>query len=107
MSEPTSGQNPIQKLVEILKDEKLAENPKDKELAIEKWGERFQHRRRIAYIALLTIIVLTAAVLLIAAYVDEGAKKMNEIESMLISTQLFLAGLVGAYYGTTAFKPGS
>lgn len=106
---PTSSNDPLERMGEILKDEKLSDEQKN--YLIRFSATRFKHRRRIAYTALWTIISSLALLLLMAAidYKQETAMlaTLKDVQSLLIMIEVFLTGIVGAYYGTSAARPSS
>ena len=90
---PGSSQDPVKTLAEILKDKNLT--PEDKQLLFDQARTRFKHRRRMAYIALYGMFVVA------------GVSAIPGVE--LDTNWLYptLAGIVAAYYGMSAFRPGS
>lgn len=113
---PDSSQNPLNSLREIAKD-------KDIDPEIRKWlfdyaVTRFTNRRKMAYLALLTIIGIVIFLGFGAIYDGMSecvmAKTCNGIlasvkavDSILIWVVGFLASIVAAYYGVSSFRPSS
>lgn len=94
---PRNGQNessrsPICLMAEILKDDEL--NEKDKQLLYDMARTRFWHRRTMAYIALFGMLALAAVNFF-----------KPEFEVAWINATL--SGIVVAYYGAAAVRPGS
>lgn len=108
-SGPTSGNDPLERMGEILKDEKLSDE--QKKYLLQFSATRFKHRRRMAYIALWTVISSLALLLLMAAIDCKQGTTMlamlKEVQSLLIVIEVFLTGIVGAYYGTSTARPSS
>ena len=108
-SGPTSGNDPLERMEGILKDEKLSDDQKNYLLRFS--ATRFKHRRKMAYIALWTIIGSLAILLLMAAIdCKQGTTmlaQLKEVQALLIGIEVFLTGIVGAYYGTSAARPSS
>ena len=94
---------------EILKDEKLSDE--QKKYLLQFSATRFKHRRRMAYIALSAVIGSLALLLLMAAIDCKQdttiLATLKEMQSLLIVIEVFLTGIVGAYYGTSAARPSS
>jgi hypothetical protein len=113
---PEAGRDPIKIMVEIAENEKLSKE--DRENLIRYAQTRFTNRRRMAYIA-LSAIVGSLALILIAAFIDGfstcptgqtcqsilGAIKKSQ--TLLAWIEGFLAAIVAAYYGVTAWRPAS
>ena len=108
-SGPTSGNDPLERMEEILKDEKLSDEEKNYLLQFS--ATRFKHRRKMAYVALWTVISSLALLLLMAAIDCKQETTMlanlKEVQSLLIVIEVFLTGIVGAYYGISATRPSS
>ena len=115
-SSPESAQDPIRIMIEIAENQNLSEE--DKRALILHSQNRFKNRRHMAYISLITIVI-TVAVLLIAAFIDglvlcDGSSQCEGIlaaieknQTLLAWLEGFLTSIVAAYYGVTAWKPSS
>lgn len=108
---PNSNQDPLNRMVDIATNKELA--PDDKKLLLEHSASRFKHRRRIAYMA-FTAILISLALLFIAAFLDGSAdsqtsvlKKISESQVLIGTIEGFLTAIVAAYYGTTTLRPSS
>lgn len=89
-----SARDPVCSMAEILRDEHLDQT--DKEFLYQMSNNRFKHRRRIAYIALFGI------------FATAGASAVPQVTIDGISwLYAFFAGIVGAYYGISGFRPNS
>ena len=102
--------DPIRTMIEIAKDPQISDD--DKKQLIAYANNRFQNRRRMAYISLWTIVVSLAFVG--AASAIDGISGSTSISDRLagndtiISFALaFLTGVVAAYYGMSAWRPSS
>ena len=84
---------PVQVLVEILKDPDLSDE--HKQVAEKFLRGRFRTRRRMAWWALAALLAVAAVKLFYPPAAD--------IDVVWLTTPL--VGIVGAYYGTTAFRP--
>ncbi len=102
--QPAAGSDPIQRMLKIAKDPELA--PADKTQLIEFAKNRFLHRRRMAYIALIALL-LSLAVLFVLAHTSAAAFGALKDSALVISIEAFLTGIVGAYYGVSAWRPAS
>lgn len=91
---PSSSQDPIKALAEILKDEGLT--AEDKQLLYKHTTTRFRHRRIMAYIALISMIGFG----IIDAFFAGDGFDVGWVNSTL-------AAIVFAYYGMSAWKPNS
>ena len=111
---PESGRDPMRIMIEIAENEKLRDA--DKAALIHHAQTRFRNRRRIAYIALSGIII-SLTILFIAAFIDRFStcspgqeyllKSINGSQSIFIWIEGFLAAIVAAYYGISAWRPAS
>jgi len=115
-TEPESGKDPLSKMVEIAKDKDLT--PEDKKALISYAQKKFANRRRMAYVALFTIVG-SLVLLFIAAFIDGlsaypegetctgilGAIKDNQ--TLIAWIEGFLTSIVAAYYGVSAWRPAS
>jgi hypothetical protein len=115
MSPPESSRDPIRIMIEIAENDKLSEA--EKSALIQLAQTRFTNRRRIAYIALYGIII-SLALLFIAAFIDRFTictagqechllKSIKNGEALFIWIEGFLAAIVAAYYGFSAWRPAS
>ena len=105
----TSGRDPLDKICDIVKDAELTDT--DKATLITYAQSRFKNRRRLAFFSLGAILVSTAVIFL-AAFVDGICStnilaKMQSVQPLLGAIFTFLAGIVGAYYGVSAWRPSS
>ena len=99
-----SGQDPLRVMIEIVNDPNLA--AEDKTQLIEFAKNRFRHRRRMAYTALWALILsLPALFIMFLLSPDEFEKIANS--ALVISIEVFLTTIVGAYYGVSAWRPAS
>lgn len=115
-SVPDAAKDPIRIMIEIAENKNLPD--KDKSELILYSLTRFTNRRRMAYIA-LTAIVVSLALLFVAAFIDglsscpanqqcEGILSSIETSQTLIAwIEGFLTAIVAAYYGVTAWHPAS
>ena len=90
---PSSSQDPVKAMAEILKDSELS--AEDKQLLYDLARTRFKHRRSMAYISLFAMIGFGIANVLSNAEFD------------IAWINGTFAAIVGAYFGLSAFKPGS
>ena len=88
-----SSRSPIRLMAEILRDSALT--PEDKQLLYDLAKTRFQHRRRMAYIALAGILLFS-----LLSVLREPSPDVTWINTTL-------AAIVVAYYGASAARPGS
>ena len=102
--QPPAGQDPIKAMMEIANDPNLT--PEDKSALIEFAKNRFRHRRRMAYIALYTLI-LSLAALFIMGFVCHTCLDKIKDATLVVSIEAFLTAIVGAYYGVSAWRPAS
>ena len=102
-----ASKDPLRIMIEILENEILSDEDKRRLLIYSQ--ARFTNRRRMAYLALYAII-LSLAFLLLATFID-GMSSTTILESIGENQQLFawiegfLAAIVAAYYGVSAWKP--
>lgn len=106
---PEAGRDPIRLMVEIAENDKLS--PEDRALIIGFAQNRFKHRRRMAYICLIAL-VLGFLSLFVAAFMSccEGKSVLSNIhqqKELFIWGGFFLTSIVGAYYGVSALRPSS
>ncbi|MCP4119489.1 MAG: hypothetical protein GY737_29640 [Desulfobacteraceae bacterium] len=113
---PEAAKDPLERMIEIAENDKLSDQ--DKNTLIKYSRERFVNRRRMAYLALYTLI-LSLAALFIAAFIDgfttcpEGRtctgvlQSIKESQTLFIWIEGFLAAIVGAYFGVSAWRPAS
>ena len=97
-----SGNDPVQRLATILKDRGIS--PENKTVLIQFARGRFRYRRLMAQWALAALIV-QVPVLYVGGYYN--APLDGEVATLLTWVDGFLASIVGAYYGTTAWRPSS
>jgi len=101
---PDSSRDPLSKMVEILKDPDLSDT--DKQALLNYAKRKFDNRRRMAYIALFAIIA-SLALLFLAAFVEGALTVINQNQTLIIWIEGFLASIVAAYYGVSAWRPSS
>ncbi|WDE10173.1 hypothetical protein [Thalassomonas haliotis] len=113
---PDSSQNPLTSLRKIAKDKDI--DPEVRQWLFDYAVTRFTNRRKMAYLALLTIIGIVIFLGFAAVYDGMSecvvAKTCNGIlasvkavDSVLIWVVGFLASIVAAYYGVSSFRPSS
>ncbi|WDE07195.1 hypothetical protein SG34_010030 [Thalassomonas viridans] len=113
---PESSQNPLTSLRAIAKDKDI--DPEIRQWLFDYAVTRFTNRRKMAYLALLTIIGIVIFLGFAAIYdgVSECvvAKTCNGIlasvkavDTLLVWIVGFLASIVAAYYGVSSFRPSS
>lgn len=104
-----SSRDPLSIMIEIAKDDRLS--PEDKKRLIMYSQNRFTNRRKMAYLALYGILA-SLGFLLLATIVD-GISSSTILESIGDNKSLFawiegfLAAIVAAYYGVSAWRPAS
>ncbi|WP_430815292.1 hypothetical protein [Carboxylicivirga sp. RSCT41] len=110
-TEAESGRDPLRIMVEIATNKEISDA--DKTALILYAQRRFTNRRRMAYVALYTIIA-SLGLLFIAAFYDglsnskDGIlKAVEDSQSLIIWIEGFLAAIVAAYYGVSAWRPAS
>jgi len=103
-------------MIEIAAHPTLSNEDKSKLICIAQ--ERFKNRRKMAYIALITLVA-SLALLFLAAFIDglstcpanetcEGIlKPIEDNQTLIIWIEGFLASIVAAYYGVSAWRPAS
>jgi len=113
---PESSKDPIRIMVEIAENEKLSDA--DKNTLIQYAQSRFDNRRRMAYIALYSII-FSLFLIFLAIFIDGfndcgdescGKSILESIQNggnIIIWIEGFLASIVAAYYGASAWRPSS
>ncbi|MFT5707426.1 MAG: hypothetical protein ACI9ES_001720 [Oceanospirillaceae bacterium] len=113
---PESAKDPLTKMIEIAKDPDLS--AEDKATLIAYAQKKFNNRRRMAYIALLTIVV-SLVLLFIAAFMDGTSacvksgdcigilESIKANESLITWIEGFLTSIVAAYFGVSAWRPAS
>ncbi|MFA8343683.1 MAG: hypothetical protein ACEPO8_12005 [Rhodothermaceae bacterium] len=111
-----SGQDPLTKMIEIVKDDGISNEDKEKLITIAL--NRFHNRRKMAYISLYTIVT-SLIVVFIFAFIDgliitneESASEgimtiIKNNQTLIIWIETFLTSIVAAYYGISAWKPSS
>ena len=113
---PESTQNPLMSLREIAKDKDI--DPEVRQWLFDYAVTRFANRRKMAYLALLTIIAIV--IFLGFGALHDGMStcvvkqscngilaSVKEVEHVLVWVVGFLASIVGAYYGVSSFRPSS
>ena len=113
---PESSKDPIKIMIDIAENEKLSDA--DKSALINYAQSRFTNRRRMAYIALYTL-VFSLVLLFVAIFIDgliicAGKDPCNGIlksiegsKTIIIWIEGLLASIVAAYYGVSAWRPSS
>jgi hypothetical protein len=113
---PEAGRDPLRIMLEIAKDKELSDA--DKSALILYAQTRFTNRRRMAYIALCALIA-SLVLLFIAAFIDglttcpigktcEGIlESIKNSQTLITWIEGFLAAIVAAYYGVSAWRPAS
>ena len=104
-----SSKDPIRIMIEIAENEKLTNE--DKTNLIKLSQARFTNRRRMAYISLYMIIA-SLIYLLLATLIDGISNttildSIGENRTLFAWIEGFLAAIVAAYYGVSAWKPAS
>ena len=106
-----AAQDPLTALVKIATNGDLS--PGDKGTLIEFARIRFRHRRRMAYLALGTVIG-SLLLAFLAAFLDgicppetKFVESLEGIWPLIVWTDGFLATVVAAYYGISAWRPSS
>jgi len=113
---PEASQNPLTSLRAIAKDKDI--DPEIRQWLFDYAVTRFSNRRKMAYLALLTIIGIVIFLGFGAIYDGMSecvvAKTCNgilasvkEVDSVLVWVVGFLASIVAAYYGVSSFRPSS
>ena len=115
-SSTESSRDPMRIMIEIAESDKLSDA--DKAALINYAKTRFTNRRRIAYIALWGMII-SLILLFIAAFIDGFStcppaqqcntilKAIGESQTLFAWIEGFLAAIVAAYYGVSAWRPAS
>lgn len=113
---PESSRDPLSKMIEIAKDKDLSDA--DKSALISYAQKKFLNRRRMAYIALITI-VMSLLVVFVAAFIDGLSvcpkdevcsgilDNIKDNQVLIASIEGFLTSIVAAYYGVSAWRPAS
>ncbi len=112
---PDSGKDPLRLLVEIVENKNITSE--DKQALIMYSQKRFDNRRKIAYIALFSILV-SIVVLFIGAFLDSKECGgitgpcgvigiISENASIFYVLNGFLTAIVVAYFIITAWRPSS
>ncbi len=97
-------------MIEVAENENLS--PEDKAAIISYSTNRFRNRRKMAYIALYTIIFSTIF-LFVAALIDgiSGTTSILQMisknQTLIIWLEGFLVSIIAAYYGVSALRPSS
>ena len=113
---PEAGKDPIRVMIEITENKNLSDA--DKSALIKCAQARFRNRRRMAYVSLYTIIA--SLVLLFAAAFFDGfgacpagqtcdgiLKSIENSQTLITWIEGFLATIVAAYFGVSAWRPAS
>ncbi len=105
----SSARNPIDRMIDIVKDPDISDEDKAKLILYAR--NNFKNRRKMAYIC-LTAIVMSFALLFLAAFIDgtRDCKILGAIQGaqgLFASIEAFLTAIVGAYYGVSAWRPSS
>ena len=101
-----SAKDPLTTIAGILKDTDLSDE--HKKALIRFSQQRFRHRRIMAYLALWTIVGSLGALLLGVFFVsDFGAALQGGVGTLITWIEGFLAAIVAAYYGISAWRPTS
>ena len=105
----SSSSDPIVRMVAIAKDPDLSDE--DKVRLIEYAAQRFQNRRRMAYVALWAIVgslvFVGVAGLIDGFWGRDILEKIKNAQTLLGWIEASLAGIIAAYYGVSAWKPSS
>ncbi len=115
---PEAARDPLSKMIGIAKDDTLSDT--DKRELISYAQRKFVNRRRMAYIALMTIVA-SLFLVFAAAFIDGFTScsgggdctktgilaALGENKTLVIWTEGFLASIVAAYYGISAWRPAS
>ncbi len=113
---PCSSKDPLKTLMEIAQARDI--DPEIRDWLFNYSVTRFKNRRRMAFIALTTIIGIIAFLGFGAIYdgtstcVDSGQcqgilASLEKIESLMVWAVGFLASIVATYYGVSSFRPSS
>lgn len=108
-----ASKDPLKILTDIAKDKDI--NAETKEWLFNYSVTRFNNRRKMAYLSLITIIAFVGFLALAAVYDGLTAAKASEgilvnvqkVESLFIWIGGFLASIVATYYGVSSFRPSS
>ncbi|MDZ7725358.1 MAG: hypothetical protein U5R06_21695 [candidate division KSB1 bacterium] len=106
---PESSRDPLRIMIEIAESDTLSDA--DKTNLIEYSKQRFKNRRRMAYLALMTLLASLVLVFM-AAFIDglTGSDILTcfkENASLFIWLEGFLTVIVAAYFGVSAWRPSS
>jgi len=111
-----AGRDPLRIMIEIAKDAVLSDA--DKTALISYSQARFTNRRRMAYVSLYALVA-SLAFLFIAALIDglgscptgqtcQGILgSIKNSQGLITWIEGFLAAIVAAYYGVSAWRPAS
>jgi len=113
---PESSRDPLRILKEIAADKDI--DTVTKNWLFEYAVTRFNNRRKMAYMSLLTILVFLGFLVLGALHdgmascvVDKSCigvlESISKIEKLLVWIGGFLAAIVATYYGVSSFRPSS
>ncbi|MCK5099765.1 MAG: hypothetical protein KAR45_16765 [Desulfobacteraceae bacterium] len=108
-----AAKDPLKILTEIAKDKDI--EAETKEWLLNYSVTRFNNRRKMAYLSLITIIAFVGFLALAAVYdglisanASEGIlANVKKVESLFIWIGGFLASIVATYYGVSSFRPSS
>ena len=107
---PDAARDPVKVVADVVANPDLSDDDKIEIISLA--NKRFRHRRRMAYIALGAIIASLIAVF-IAAFIDGAGENSKILESLaeagalLAWIEAFLASIVAAYFGVSAWRPAS
>ena len=106
-----AGKDPLRVLADLATATDLSDD--DKSALIAFGMNRFRHRRTMAYIALFAVLG-SMALTFLGAFVDGVTGKTcvidslgDDASSLIIWVDGFLATIVAAYYGVSAWRPSS
>lgn len=106
VSAKNASQDPMILMMNIATDNRIQDESVRKFL-LEQSTQRFKNRRRMAYIALIAVLVTLAVALIAALFDPQGFKNLHSQSSIIIWINGFLISIVAAYYGVSAWKPSS
>ena len=106
---PSSAEDPIDRYIRIMRDDAL--DSTEKRWLIDRAAQRFENRRRMAYIA-LGALVGTLLLVLVGAIVDGIAQttileKLDSTSNLLGGINALLTAIIAAYYGASSIRPSS
>ena len=104
------SKDPLKIMLEIAESKDLS--PEDKTALIHYAQRKFVNRRRMAYMALTSIIV-SLVLLFAGAFIQAFKPHVNVLQiisdngSLIIWIEGFLTAIVSAYFGISAWRPSS